>query len=179
MAMRHDIERDTWKQQVGSAAAKRVENGMIIGLGTGSTAHQFIYALGRRVQDGLRIAGAVASSQDSKDLAISVGISVSDLDTYPELDLYVDGADEVDPQLRLIKGGGGALLREKIVASAGSSLHRHHRHHQTGRASGHRFSCPRRNRSLWRYSCTQTPGSTGSKHTDTHAWRHRLRDRKW
>jgi ribose 5-phosphate isomerase A len=117
MAMRHDIERDTWKQQAGSAAAQRVENGMIIGLGTGSTAHQFIYALGRRVQDGLHLAGAVASSQDSKDLATSVGISVGDLDTYPELDLYVDGADEVDPQLRLIKGAGGALLREKIVAS--------------------------------------------------------------
>ncbi len=117
MTMRHDIERETWKQQVGSAAAQRVENGMIIGLGTGSTAHQFIYALGRRVQDGLRLAGAVASSQDSKDLAIGLGISVSDLDTYPEIDLYIDGADEIDPQLRLIKGGGGALLREKIVTS--------------------------------------------------------------
>ncbi|MBV9710814.1 MAG: ribose-5-phosphate isomerase RpiA, partial [Ktedonobacteraceae bacterium] len=62
MTMRHDIERDTWKQQVGQAAAERVENGMIVGLGTGSTAHQFIYALSRRVQDGLRIAGTVASS---------------------------------------------------------------------------------------------------------------------
>ena len=117
MAMKHDIERDTWKQQVGSEAARRVEDGMIVGLGTGSTAHHFIYALGRRVQDGLRLAGAVASSQDSKDLAVNLGISVSDLDTYPELDLYVDGADEIDPQLHLIKGGGGALLREKIVAS--------------------------------------------------------------
>lgn len=117
MAMRHDIERDTWKQQVGSAAAQRVEDGMIVGLGTGSTAHQFIYALARRVQGGLHLAGAVASSQASKDFASSLGISVSDLDTYPEIDLYVDGADEVDPQLRLIKGGGGALLREKIVAS--------------------------------------------------------------
>ncbi|MBV9615803.1 MAG: ribose-5-phosphate isomerase RpiA [Ktedonobacteraceae bacterium] len=118
MTMRHDIERDTWKQQVGQAAAERVENGMIVGLGTGSTAHQFIYALSRRVQDGLRLAGTVASSQDSKDLATNLGISVSELDTYPELDLYIDGADEIDPQLRLIKGGGGALLREKIVASA-------------------------------------------------------------
>lgn len=117
MTMRHDIDRDTWKQQVGSAAAMRVENGMIVGLGTGSTAHQFIYALSRRVQDGLHLAGAVASSQASKDFATSLGISVSDLDTYPEIDLYIDGADEIDPQLRLIKGGGGALLREKIVAS--------------------------------------------------------------
>ncbi len=117
MAMRHDIERDTWKQQVGSAAARRVEDGMIVGLGTGSTAHQFIYALGRRVQDGLRLAGAVASSQASKDFATSLGITVGNLDTYPEIDLYVDGADEIDPQLRLIKGGGGALLHEKIVVS--------------------------------------------------------------
>jgi ribose 5-phosphate isomerase A len=66
----------------------------------------------------LRIAGAVSSSQASHDLAVSVGIPVADLDTYPELDIYVDGADEIDPQLQLIKGAGGALLREKIVASS-------------------------------------------------------------
>ncbi len=112
-----DIERDTWKQMAGSAAARRVEDGMIVGLGTGSTASHFIYALARRIQEGLHIAGAVASSEASKALASGLGIPVSDLDTYPEIDLYIDGADEIDPQLRLIKGGGGALLYEKIVAS--------------------------------------------------------------
>jgi ribose 5-phosphate isomerase A len=114
----HDPQQDIWKQQVGEAAAALVEDNMIIGLGTGSTANQFILALGRRVQQGLRIAGAVSSSQASHDLAVSVGIPVADLDTYPELDIYVDGADEIDPQLRLIKGAGGALLREKVVATA-------------------------------------------------------------
>src|SRR5258708_26788779 len=111
-------ERDTWKQQVGSAAARRVEDGMLVGIGTGSTANYFIYALAQRIQDGLHIAGAVASSTASTELAASLGIPVSDLDTHPELDLYVDGTDEIDPQLRLIKGHGGALLLEKIVASA-------------------------------------------------------------
>ncbi len=113
-----DIERDTWKQMVGSAAARRVEDGMIIGLGTGSTTNHFIHALARRVQEGLRIRGAVASSEASKALASSLGILVSDLDTFPEIDLYIDGADEIGPQLSLIKGGGGALLHEKIVASS-------------------------------------------------------------
>jgi ribose 5-phosphate isomerase A len=114
----HDPQQDIWKQQVGEAAAQLVEDNMLVGLGTGSTANQFIRALGRRVQQGLHIAGAVASSQVSHDLATSVGIAVADLDTYPELDIYVDGADEIDPQLHLIKGAGGALLREKIVATA-------------------------------------------------------------
>ncbi len=114
----HPIPQDTWKQLVGNAAAKFVEDDMIVGLGSGSTATFFIYALAQRIQSGLRIAGAVASSQASKDLAENLGIPVTDLDTHPELDLYIDGADEIDPQLRLIKGGGGALLREKIVATA-------------------------------------------------------------
>src|SRR5690242_7177786 len=95
----HDPQQDIWKQQVGEAAAELVEGNMLVGLGTGSTANQFIRALGHRVQQGLRIAGAVASSQASHDLATSVGIPVADLDTYPELDIYVDGADEIDPQL--------------------------------------------------------------------------------
>jgi ribose 5-phosphate isomerase A len=111
-------QRESWKQMAGEAAAKLVEDGMFIGLGTGSTAKAFIRALGQRVQAGLHIPGAIASSQESADLAASLGIPITTLDLHPELDLYVDGADEIDPQLRLIKGGGGALLREKIVATA-------------------------------------------------------------
>ena len=116
--MPHDIQQDTWKQLAGNAAAKLVEDGMFIGLGTGSTAIFFIYALAQRVQAGLRITGAVATSQTSSDLAKNLGLPVMDLDIHPELDLYVDGADEIDPQLNLIKGAGGALLHEKIVATA-------------------------------------------------------------
>jgi ribose 5-phosphate isomerase A len=111
-------QHDTWKQMVGEAAAQLVEDGMLVGLGTGSTANQLIYALGRRLQQGLRIMGTVSSSQASQNLAASLGIPISDLDTHPELDLYIDGADEIDPQLSLIKGAGGALLREKVVASS-------------------------------------------------------------
>lgn len=111
-------QQDLWKRQVGEAAAQLVEDGMLIGLGTGSTANFFIRALGARIQAGLRVAGAVSSSQASLSLAASLGIPCSDLDTHPELDLYIDGADEIDPQLQLIKGAGGALLREKVVATA-------------------------------------------------------------
>jgi ribose 5-phosphate isomerase A len=91
---------------------------MVIGLGSGTTATQMIYALGRRIQEGLRITGAVATSHASEDLARKLDIPLTDLDTHPMLDLDIDGADEIDQQLCLIKGGGGALLREKIVASS-------------------------------------------------------------
>ena len=114
----HNIPQDTWKQLAGNAAAKLVENDMLVGLGTGSSATFFIYALAQRIPSGLRIAGAIPSSQASKDLAGSLGIPITDLDSHPELDLYIDSADEIDPQLHLIKGGGGALLREKVIASA-------------------------------------------------------------
>jgi ribose 5-phosphate isomerase A len=107
-----------WKRLVGEAAATLIEEGMVIGLGSGTTATQMIYALGRRIQEGLRITGAVPTSQASEDLARKLGIPITDLDTHPMLDLDIDGADEIDQQLRLIKGGGGALLREKIVASS-------------------------------------------------------------
>ncbi len=116
--MPHNIEQDTWKQMAGTAAAKQVEDGMVVGLGTGSTSTFLIYALAQRVQAGLRITGAISSSQASHDLATNLGIPVTDLDTHPTLDIYIDGADEIDTQLNLLKGAGGALLREKILASA-------------------------------------------------------------
>jgi ribose 5-phosphate isomerase A len=115
--MQHEIEQDTWKHAAGVAAARLVEDGMLLGIGTGTTAAHLIYALAERIHDGLRIAGAVPTSRASAELAGSLGIPLTDLDTHPFLDLAIDGTDEIDPQLRLIKGGGGALLREKIVAS--------------------------------------------------------------
>src|SRR5438132_10365670 len=116
--MPHEIQQDTWKQLAGEAAAKLIEDGMVLGLGSGSTAVYLIYALANRIREGLHIVGAVPTSQATAQLASSLGIHLTDLDMHPELDLAIDGADEIDEQLRLIKGGGGALLREKIVASA-------------------------------------------------------------
>jgi ribose 5-phosphate isomerase A len=115
--MQHNIQQDTWKHMVGEEAAKLIEEGMVIGLGSGSTATFMIYALAQRIQNGLRIVGAVPTSQATEELAGSLGIPLTNLDTHPELDLDIDGADEIDAQMNLIKGGGGALLREKIVAS--------------------------------------------------------------
>ncbi|MDP4003636.1 ribose-5-phosphate isomerase RpiA [Methylobacterium sp. NEAU K] len=103
------------------AAAARaldlVEPGMRLGLGTGSTAAAFVTLLGARVRDGLDIVG-VPTSEATRAQAEALGIRLATLDELPELDLTIDGADEVDDQLRLIKGGGAALLREKIVAYA-------------------------------------------------------------
>lgn len=94
-----------------------VEEGMVVGLGSGSTATQFIRLLGERVKAGLKVRG-IASSRASEELAVSLGIPVIDFEACSEIDVAIDGADEVGPGLALIKGGGGALLREKIVASA-------------------------------------------------------------
>ena len=88
-----------------------------MGLGSGSTATQFIKLLGEQVKHGLKIRG-IASSIASEELATSLTIPIVDFNICPEIDVTVDGADEVAPRLALIKGGGGALLREKIVASA-------------------------------------------------------------
>lgn len=120
--MQHVGQQDTWKQLVGEAAAKLIENGMIIGLGTGSTTTYLIHALARRINDGLTIIGAVPTSNATAQLARSLNIPLTSLDAHPELDLTIDSADEIDPQLSLIKGGGGALLREKIVASSSRSF---------------------------------------------------------
>lgn len=116
--MEHTTQQDIWKRLAGEAAANLIEDSMVLGLGTGTTATQMIYALGRRMQEGLRITGAVATSHASEELARKLNIPLTDLNTHPLLDLAIDGADEIDGQLRLIKGGGGALLREKIVASS-------------------------------------------------------------
>jgi ribose 5-phosphate isomerase A len=94
-----------------------VEEGMVVGLGSGSTATHFIQLLGERVKAGLKIRG-IASSRASEELALSLSIPIINFEICSEIDVTVDGADEVGPGLALIKGGGGALLREKIVASA-------------------------------------------------------------
>jgi ribose 5-phosphate isomerase A len=105
------------KRLAAARALDFVEPGMRLGLGTGSTAAEFVALLGRRVADGLKIIG-VPTSERTAAQARALAIPLATLDEQPELDLTIDGADEFDPQLRLIKGGGGALLREKIIASA-------------------------------------------------------------
>jgi len=116
--MQHETQQDYWKHLAGEAAAELIEAGMVVGLGSGSTAVHMIRALARRIQVGLQITGAVPTSEATEKLARGLSIPLTDLDTHPELDLDIDGADEIDDHLNLIKGGGGALLREKIVASA-------------------------------------------------------------
>jgi len=102
----------------GEAAVQLVKDGMLLGLGTGTTAAYVLYALSRRIAAGLHIVGGVPTSDATQQLARSLNIPLTTLDEHPELDLTIDGTDEIDGQLNLIKGGGGALLREKIVASA-------------------------------------------------------------
>ena len=111
------MTQDEAKALVGKRAAEFVEDGMAVGLGTGTTSIMFIRALGERVKAGLKIR-CVASSDASTALGKSLGMDVVTLPELPELDVYIDGADEIGPGLSLIKGGGGALLREKIVASS-------------------------------------------------------------
>ena len=94
---------------------------MRLGLGTGSTAAWFVRALGRAVDSGLDIVG-VPTSVETEELALSLKIPLTSLDDMPHLDVTVDGADEIGPQLALVKGGGGALLREKIVAAASDRM---------------------------------------------------------
>jgi ribose 5-phosphate isomerase A len=106
---------DDQKQIAGEAAADLIEAGMTVGLGTGSTAAWFVKALGARGLAGLK---CVATSNATAELAKSVGLKVTDLDKVESIDITVDGADEIGPELALIKGGGAALLREKLVWEA-------------------------------------------------------------
>ena len=101
------------KQEVAKAALASIDDGMILGVGTGSTVNCLINLLPQ-----VNLKGAVASSKVTQDKLEALGIEVMDLNFVGELDLYIDGADEVNPNLQLIKGGGGALTREKIVAAA-------------------------------------------------------------
>jgi ribose 5-phosphate isomerase A len=107
-----------------NAAAKAldfVKDGMLLGLGTGSTSAHFVRLLGERVRQGLNVKG-VPTSEATRNLAEQVGVPLLEISQIDRLDLDIDGADELDPQFRLIKGGGGALLREKIVAAASGQM---------------------------------------------------------
>lgn len=112
---------DNLKQKAAERVAEDVTSGMRLGIGTGSTAECFVHALAKRVAAGLDVIG-VPTSERTAELAASLGIKLTTLEELPELDLTVDGADELDANLALIKGGGGALLREKIVAAASGKM---------------------------------------------------------
>jgi ribose 5-phosphate isomerase A len=112
---------DAYKREAAARAVEYVRPGMRLGLGTGSTAGHFVELLAERVRAGLNIV-AVPTSETTRAQAERLGIALTTLDATPELDLTVDGADEIAPDLSLIKGGGGALLREKIVASASARM---------------------------------------------------------
>ncbi len=116
-----DMPVEVMKQKAALRALAEVRSGMKLGLGTGSTVRYFIDGLGAQVADGLEIA-CVPTSETVRAQALSLGIPLTDLDALGRLDLTVDGADEMDAALQLIKGGRGALLREKIVAAASDAL---------------------------------------------------------
>jgi ribose 5-phosphate isomerase A len=112
---------DELKRQAAARALEEVRDGMRLGLGTGSTAKHFVELLGERVRAGLNVVG-VPTSEVTRADAERCGIPLTTLDEIDRLDLTVDGADEIDPALNVIKGGGGALLREKIVAAASERM---------------------------------------------------------
>lgn len=122
-AMEKSAEADRHKREAAERAVEFIAPGMVVGLGTGSTAAHVVRRLA-----ALRAAGrlldvvGVPTSRRTEDLARELGVPLTSLEAHPVLDLCIDGADEVDPALRLIKGGGGALLREKIVAQASRRL---------------------------------------------------------
>lgn len=111
------MDKELGKRKAAEEAAKYVEDGMTLGLGTGSTAAHFIDILGEKIAGGWSLSG-IPTSEQTKALAERAGVTIIEPDETTVIDLAVDGADEADPQLNLIKGGGAALLREKIVAAA-------------------------------------------------------------
>lgn len=115
------MSQDAQKRAAAARAVELVQSGMRLGLGTGSTAKPFVEMVGEKVRAGLDVI-AVPTSEATREIAQSVGIRLTTLEETPELDLTVDGADEIGPDLTLIKGGGGALLREKIVAAASARM---------------------------------------------------------
>ena len=115
------MDAEAQKRAAAVRAVEFVRPGMRLGLGTGSTARHFVDLLGERVRSGLDVV-AVPTSRETDAQAAHCGIPLTTLDDTPELDLTVDGADEIGPDLSLIKGGGGALLREKIVAAASARM---------------------------------------------------------
>ena len=112
---------DLAKFNAAQAALEYVKDGMVVGLGTGSTSAHFVRQLGERVRQGLRVKG-VPTSEATRNLAEQVGVPLLEISQVTSIDLDVDGGDEIDPGFRLIKGGGGALLREKIVAAASKRM---------------------------------------------------------
>ncbi|RDW15725.1 ribose 5-phosphate isomerase A [Oceanobacillus chungangensis] len=114
-------ETDKAKKHVGEEAVLYVKNGMKVGLGSGSTVYWMIRKLGELVQQGLRIEG-IPSSNQTAQWAKEFGVPLTDFSKVDKLDITIDGADEVDLNLNLIKGGGGALLREKVIANAAKEL---------------------------------------------------------
>jgi ribose 5-phosphate isomerase A len=110
---------ERFKQQAAYEAVKQVTSGMVVGLGTGSTAKHAVIRIGELIRNGeLKEIVGIPSSVQTEALAREAGIPLTTFDDHPRIDLTIDGADEVDPNLNLIKGGGGALLREKILAQA-------------------------------------------------------------
>lgn len=112
---------DLSKFNAAEKALDYVKDGMIVGLGTGSTSAHFVRLLGERVRQGLRVKG-VPTSEATQTLAEEVGVPLLSISQVSRIDVDVDGADEIDPAFRLVKGGGGALLREKIVAAASGAM---------------------------------------------------------
>lgn len=115
------MDKEAGKRLAAEEAAKHVERGMTLGLGTGSTARYFVDIMGKRVAEGWPLRG-VPTSEETRKQAQNLGVEIIEPDETTIIDLAIDGADEADPELNLIKGGGAALLREKIVAHAANKF---------------------------------------------------------